>query len=165
MKNSMILVLAALILCPILSFSQTTTKIAIKGKGAEKLARALLLSGFNAETDKNGVRTLKVDALVTKIGIAQHECDDEESVICGFNLPAGIQTATQNGNPINVEEEVQLTETLGQLIDPIFAAKGIENTESGMGRSYEDYGKITCTWKVLPQSHFPIAGARCVVEI
>lgn len=162
--KSLAAIIATLSLFPLISMASPTETISITGKKAEALTLALLNSGFNGEV-KAGVRTLEVDSLVLVKGIAQHECDDLDNVSCGFNQPASIHTAKQAGKDIEAQESVQLAEALAKIVDPFLASKKINIADSGMGKTYSDYGNISCSWKVLNRTSFPIVNARCVLQV
>jgi hypothetical protein len=161
-SNFMILVAVAFL--PVGLMASPTVTISIQGKNAEALSLALLNSGFTAEV-KGQVRTLNVDSLVMVQGISKHECDDLEYAYCGFTVPANVHTAQQSGQDVPVQEAVQLSDTLKRVVDVVLAANKINNTDSEMGKLFSDYGKISCSWKVLDKTPISISNASCALEV
>jgi hypothetical protein len=157
------LIITLIAVVPMMSLATTTQKVTLKGEKAEALIQSLLMSGFEGEM-KEKSRSLKVDSLVTVQGSGRHECDDED-VTCGFNIPGGIQTAQQKGKDIEPTEEIQLFNTLNTTVDPILAAKGIENGDAAMGKSYSDYGSIKCSWTLSKGGPYLIQKATCTLEV
>lgn len=160
MKNLFIALIAVV---PMVSMATSSQNITFKGDKAESLILSLLLSGFQGTPHGND-RSLKIENLVTVQGIAQHECDDEE-VTCGFRLPGGIQSAEQNGKTIGTTESVQLFNTLVKIVDPVVAAKNINNTDAAMGRVYTEYGQIKCLWKLSKGNPYVIQNATCTFSV
>lgn len=157
------LIITVVALVPMISMADNTKKITLKGAKAESLILGFLLSGVEGQhQDKK--RFLAIDNLTTVYGYAQHECDDEE-ILCGFKLPGGLQSVQQNGKIIETTEAVQLFDLLTKIVDPILAAKQIENTDAAMGRSYTDYGKINCSWKLSNGSPYNIQNATCEFDV
>lgn len=156
--------LATLISLPLTTIAASTATIRFDGDQAKALAHALVNSGFKGEV--NGLaRILKVDALVVEFTVARQECDNINNMECGFDMPSSVMTAQQAGVDVQTKEQIQLTEAFQNIVEPILESQHINNKDSGMGRTYSDYGQISCAWNVVDNYPYPITDATCSITL
>lgn len=157
MKN---LIAKTLSLMLVLGFIATSAQAGTKvtGDRAVTLILALIRSGFDVEIEKD-IRTRKISqahiVTVTSLG---HDCDEATDSLCGLGGVKRISDSTQKGKAVNVTDETALISALSVMNS---------TSDSGMGHHYQDFGTVSCQWKISNPEKYPVQVqyAVCISDV